>query len=406
MCKITILTGIENSSAALEFMKAVEPEMSSGNTDGIGYSAINSKNELFMEKWHYNKKFLRTDNIITDEVVEQLTPHFQAISKYFNPPVLSKDYMSYGNITRDDLKTVTMHTRFATCGKSMENTHPFIYNETSLIHNGIINNDTQLNNKKISTCDSESALQLYLSKNTAAGNKSVYQSFLDDLRGYWAFGILAKSQDGIYMLDVIKGGAQLYFATIPELGENCTVFATNENIIRSACKTLKFDTPKISNLVDNSLTKYNALTGVIVDSMDFSAKKTGYYNSYYDQKETKTYNKFLENKNEEIEVVETLVTYNGKLAQIEGGILQEEMELFDVMDEQLIIVLEEYDMYQGSNYSVFFDKLPDSIQTLLSKAKYNKTLLFGDILRVIEEYNNTTSLAKTQTLLAKLSKVS
>ena len=397
MCKVLLMTGIKDSDNALEFMKAAAPEMSNGNTDGIGYSAINSKNQLFMEKWHRNHKFLRTDTIITPAVIEELKAPLEVVGKYFQVPEVKVDYMSYGEIDRSDLRTVTMHTRFATCGKSMENTHPFVDKETSLVHNGIISNSYALANNKISTCDSESALQMYLTKEVSnVATKSVYEEFLGSLTGYWAFGILAKSQDGTYMLDVIKGGAQLYFAYIPEMGdENTVVFATNEAIIKSACKTCGFNIPKIENLVDNSLFRYNALTGTLVATEKFkSARSYGSYNSYYNSRDNdgesvSFKNKFLENKGgAEGKSDKPLVTYDAKTATAETALTEQEMEYFDTMDQPLIDTITDYDLFQGSNYALYFEKLSDSIIKACEKNFKSGTLKFMDVLKVIEFYND------------------
>lgn len=387
MCKILVMTGIKDSDAALDFMKAAEPEMSNGNTDGIGYSAINSKNELFMEKWHKNFKFL-SNRGITPEVLEELKGPTAIMSKYLNVPKLEVDYMSYGNITRDDLRTVTMHTRFATCGKTMENTHPFVYNETSLIHNGIISNDLQLNNKKISTCDSESALQVYLNKEVANNpQKGVYQSFLDELRGYWAFGILAKSQEGTYMLDVIKGGAGLYFAYVPELGDdNSIVFATTRQIILEAAKKCGFDVPKIEELVDNSLSRFNALTGVLVDSQDFAAKKTSYEGYSTWDKKTKNTNELK------------LITKGIDVL----GVSPDDMIIIESMSAEIEECLGFYDDYQGSNYASFYEDLPILLKNTVDRNFTKGKLTVANVLEVIEEFNNTENYNRASSLLYKL----
>lgn len=394
MCKILLMTGIQNSDAALDFMKAAEPEMSNGNTDGIGYSAINSKNELFMEKWHRNHKFL-SDKGITPEVIEELKAPIAVMSKYLNVPKIDVDYMSYGNITRDDLKTVTMHTRFATCGRSMENTHPFVYNETSLIHNGVISNDLQLNNKKISTCDSESALQVYLKKEVAANpQKGVYQAFLDELRGYWAFGILSKAQDGQYMLDVIKGGAQLYFAYIPELGDKDTiVFATTQDIIKVAAKTCGFDIPKISNLIDNSLNRFNALTGNLVSTINFEEKKSAWSN-YTSSGSNKNYSTYGSTKKDDVKLI--------TIGTDKEAISADDLLIIESFSADLDETLGFYDEYQGSNYAKFYQDLPFTLSTMLDRNYKIGKLTIVSVLKVIEEFNGTTNYNKASSLAYKL----
>lgn len=263
MCKIMVLKGVQDSGLALKFMTAVAPTMSQGNNDGIGYSAINSKNELFMEKWHRNSQFLQLDTVIDETTVKALE---QFKSRIGTPPL---NYTSYGNISRDDMTTITMHTRYATCGKEFANTHPFIDNEMSLIHNGGIYNSVELKLNKISICDSEVALQLYNNEQiNLSTSPEVVQNFMDQLKGYWAFAFLAKDADGTYMLDIVRERATVYWAELTELGKDCVVFATTQEIINIGVEALGL--PKrteISLLPESNYYRYNALTGL--DIIDF-----------------------------------------------------------------------------------------------------------------------------------------
>src|ERR1017187_515079 len=104
MCRILIIKGIEDSKLALDFMKAASPVMSDGNTDGIGYSAINSKNQLFSEKWHKNKHFLDTESVLDYNTMKALE-----VFKKRLPTNVTQNYARYGKVTRDDLRTITMH---------------------------------------------------------------------------------------------------------------------------------------------------------------------------------------------------------------------------------------------------------------------------------------------------------
>lgn len=393
-----MITGIDDSDAALDFMKAAEPEMTKGNNDGIGYSAINSKNELFMEKWHQNKNFLNSEDILTEDRITELTPLAKKLSKYVNVGSLSKNYMSYGDITRNDLKTVTMHTRFATCGRSMENTHPFVDQGVSLIHNGVINNQYSLGLNKISTCDSEVALQLYINNNVVNGGKSTFQGFLDKLKGYWAFGILAKNADGNYILDVVREGASLYFTKIPELGVNSTIFATTKEIIETACKTCGFDKPEIHYLKEFQAGRFNAVTGKLLASVDLKKSdaneyKTKYTKSYwnhedYYKQEDDAKVAFLNSKKDTKGAKVELIT-QGQDAYVSGELTEDEIALFELKGstDSLVDSLQNYDDFMGSNYAQFFETMSPMMQETLEKKRETNKLSFKNVLTVIAEFD-------------------
>src|SRR5690606_5604014 len=111
-----------------------------------------------------------------------------------------------GDLTK--ATSITMHTRYATTGTEFINTHPFIYNDVSLVHNGMIRNWEELKVNKISTCDSEAALQTYINQDVVNDiNKT--QDWANQLEGSYAFGVLAKDSSGKRILDVVKGSSYL-----------------------------------------------------------------------------------------------------------------------------------------------------------------------------------------------------
>lgn len=391
MCKIMVLKGVQESVLALEFMKAVAPNMSVFNTDGIGYSAINSKNELFSEKWHNNLQFLDTEKSIDVETFKALEPYKAKL------PYLKVNYQSYGNVTRDDIRTVTMHTRYATCGKDFENTHPFIVNDTSLIHNGVINNANVLKLNQISTCDSENALQLYLNHNLALSQSpDSIQSMIDKLKGYWAFAFLAKGSDGIYNLDIVREGASLYWADLPELGADCTVFATTSEIIEAGVTALGLNKPEIFFLPAGNYTRYNAITGEYVfDAMlsESVLNKTPVYNynSSSTYRGSDAYSKYWEEfyDNDTTPVV----TDNGKQEGFRNKVdkISTTSDDFTIdgfyeTDTVLIDRLYGYDSLMGTNYGNNFEDIPPKIQDFIERKEEEDYLIFDDILVIIDSY--------------------
>lgn len=415
MCKIMVLKGIQNSAMALEFMKAVAPTMSIANTDGIGYSAINSKNKLFSEKWHNNKYFLDTDYVLDQKTLDELKialePFGTRIPK-INMPELN--YKSYGDVTREDLRTVTMHTRFATCGKTFENTHPFIDHEMSLIHNGVISNHYVLGLNKVSTCDSENALQLYKNQDlNLQSNTENFQAFVDRLRGYWAFAFLAKDGDGNYMLDVVREGASLHWTLVPEMGEDCVVFATTTEIIETGLKEIGLPPrEKIWVLSESNYHRFNAVTGEFIDNhiLEESALNGSYY-SYPNGYSKKWNNKKTETTKEDIKIVKEVEPtketdlYDGyqsdkseritekKFKEAMQGISDDlTIESFYDVDELLVDRLYNYDKLMGTSYGTTYEDIPVKVKLFMETKEEEDYIVFDHILQMIESYQEKSSV--------------
>lgn len=412
MCKVMILKGIENSALALDFMKAVAPNMSIWNTDGIGYSAINSKNELFSEKWHRNYQFMDTESVIDKDTLEALAPYKSRL------PGLALNYQSYGEVTRDDLRTVTMHTRYATCGKTFENTHPFIDNGMSLIHNGVIENHVALALNKVSTCDSENALQLYNNEQlNLATSIEKFQEFTDKLKGYWAFAFLAKNAEGIYMLDIVRERAPLYWAHIPEIGEECFVFATAKDIITEGLSKLGIKlTDQIYLLTESYYHRFNAVTGAFVldhDLEESAMNKVVYSYSYLYDKDGNYKSKYKGN-NTKTEVVQPVLvkeveekkeeSYEGYLSNKEEklsakrfkaamqGMVGDEIDSFYDIDELLIDRLYAYDKFASTTYGISFEDLPSKVKLFIERKEEECYIIFDDVLEMIENFVETESV--------------
>lgn len=253
MCKVLISTGITNSKNALKFMRVAKSPMSKADKDGIGYLAVDSNGQMFSEKWHNNSDFMASQSVDAT---------FRAIEYMIDENL--GDYTSYGTVNKNDIKTFAMHTRFATCGREFNNTHPFINNNIGLIHNGVIRNADQLTNK-ISTCDSETILNEYIEQGVNFNPDNI--SYVTDaLQGYWALGIIGKDMNNRPYLDVLKDtGATLFVTSIKELGKDNLTFCTTKEILLDALATLKWDKGiKIYKVRANVMTRFDAITGEII----------------------------------------------------------------------------------------------------------------------------------------------
>lgn len=283
MCKLLIMTGITEGLVAEEFMKRMADPMSRTNNHGIGYSAVASDGELFSQRWLNNKQFFDKSNVMTPEISKQL----EGFSARLPDGALDPNYSELGVINFADVRSITMHTRWATCGREFANTHPFIDKDTSLIHNGSISNAFSthyragLDVNKISTCDSESALQTYLSQGVDL-DPSKAKQWLDLLSGSWAFGILSRNEQSNRVLDVIRGTSMLYYMEVDGLGK---IFTTNDDDAKAVIKDMGLTYVKEPIFVaSDEMYRYDAITGEFLQSLDikpvyknYSAtpKKTG-----------------------------------------------------------------------------------------------------------------------------------
>lgn len=389
MCKVMILKGIQDSAKALKFMEAVAPNMSIFNTDGIGYSAVNSKNKMFMEKWHYNKQFLETETVIDADTLKQLEPFAKKI------PFVKQNYTSYGDVTRDDLRTVTMHTRYATCGRDFENTHPFIVNDMSLIHNGVIRNADVLKLNQVSTCDSENALQLYNNLNISmSSSPEEIQNFTDSLQGYWAFAFLAKNASGNYMLDIVRETATLFYANLPELGDDCTVFATTKEIIETGIKELGLvGSGSIETLDQSNYYRFDAVSGEFIENFILDTSKLNYvaprkvhpgYTNYYNQ--------MLDKDEEEYEGYQLRKQQDKSPGQEIDDLADDVIiESFFNTEELLVDRLYDYDALFNTMYADSFEDMPFKTRLFIEKREESEYITFDDILKIIEAYQTTST---------------
>jgi hypothetical protein len=272
MCKLLLMTGITEPLVAKEFMNRISIPMSRSNRDGIGYTAVKSDGSIFSERWHNNQSFMEYDSVMTPEIAEQL----QAFKTRLPYGALNTNYASYGDVDMNDMTTVTMHTRFATCGKEFLNTHPFIFNDVSLVHNGTIRNSSVLNVNKISTCDSESALQTYINQGVSI-DSSKAKTWLDLLSGSWAFGILSRGVDNKRILDVVRGTSSLFHGKVEGLG---SVFVTDKEDLLSVAKDMSLNVLIEPTLLGiDTMYRFDAVSGELIETIDTEIKK--WTNSYF-----------------------------------------------------------------------------------------------------------------------------
>lgn len=285
MCRILTLVGIKQNKDYLEdLMFSASEHMSKFNDDGIGYTMITKDSKLHTRKWLNNTDFFTTPPKIDSVIKKNLKGFIKDNADVSKTHFVQGKTPNYG-----DIQTLMMHTRKATCGKGIENTHPFVTkdNQVSLIHNGQISNHTVFN-KTLGTCDSESILSGYLDFDVA-NNPSNIQKLFDKLYGSFAVAVTAVDNTGRRVIDVFRNDsyATLYVAYSKFFG--CYMICTRDDIISNINKDMSelniSDDPNKPIPLDlglgNSLEvkdyvycRFDALTGEVLHNFEVKKERT------------------------------------------------------------------------------------------------------------------------------------
>lgn len=264
MCKIMVIPHINNESRtnAIKFINAMAKILSADRThqDGLGYAGIDSQGNLFAERWLNNSHAFTNRNGMNSTV-----------SDYSG--FIRVDYNSYGNVKLDDLTAITLHTRLATSAKGLINCHPFIENDTSVIHNGVISNAFDYRIEQ-STCDSESILTQYVDNNVGT-DYELFNKASTQLDGYYACGIFARDANGNRILDIVKSSsAQLVGAYVNEL--KVMVFTSLESHLQEGLKVCGFTTNAIYSINPSSLVRLDPIANKVIGVTSFAEYERSY----------------------------------------------------------------------------------------------------------------------------------
>jgi predicted glutamine amidotransferase len=287
MCKVLIIPGIKHAEKTALFAAAMGQRMTIGNSDGLGYAAIDESGKLFGERWWKNE-----DAFLQKEAVAPLNPTMASWGKALRAiPSASPTSNKFGVGTITDAKALTLHTRMATCEKSLRNVHPFVDEslDTSVIHNGVIRNQYEFN-LKLSTCDSESILISYL-ENGVNTDITAAQEMANSLQGYYACGVFSRDASGNRILDVFKfNNNNLVIVWINEL--DTYVLTSSMLDVESVCRQLKMTHGKEIDVMDNFITRINPLTGEVIEQYKFDSPHIVPTATYYPTAKYSGYQEF------------------------------------------------------------------------------------------------------------------
>lgn len=246
ICKIMTVAGLnpKNKKVNWDFMSVMGELMSKGNNDGLGYTAVNPKGNIFGESWLFNyEAFEKRDTHTKPKKVDKgkiakikalISGDFVELEDEVETPGYQK-YGSWGDLG-PEIVAVTLHTRAATNTVCFENVHPFVDQEksVSVIHNGVIRNHVKEDEIR-STCDSERILNKYLEHNVGE-DPTKLQKFINDIKGWYACGIFAKDANGLRVLDIFRTNANLGCVYVKEL--DALVYTTDIDDVKRACRIL------------------------------------------------------------------------------------------------------------------------------------------------------------------------
>lgn len=211
MCKLLGIVEIENQQNAETFAKKAIPIITKTDNHGLGIMRLGEKG-VHIQRW------LEPPTVVRKKPSVALLKYEKALKHQNNEA---------GSVSRN-LYALAVHGRFATCTKSLENTHPFYKQGTALMHNGIISNAEEFT-RELSTCDSEALLSQYV-ENDVKGDNSRLTNALKGMSGYYA--AIVFNDNGV--IDIWRDStASLFLAHVRNVG---VVIATTKEIIIGAAR--------------------------------------------------------------------------------------------------------------------------------------------------------------------------
>lgn len=279
MCKLFCVIDIENQNNVEKFIRQAVPYVTKTDNHGLGIMRL-GENGVHIQRWLDIPKRLKTSLSVK-------SPYLKAMR------IESNEFGKKSNT----LNAIAIHGRFATCGISLENTHPFYLEGSALIHNGVLSN-VKPEDQVLSSCDSEVLLHRYVN-NKIKDKPDNLTVALNDVVGYYA--VIVFNDNGI--VDIFRDEtATLFIAHVRNIG---TVIATTAELIyRTATKTkhrvdycypilafshirwqkgiepkvFTFDKPYV-----NEIQKTENIDSLYQEIVDYRSDKDKWWNSEYEQ---------------------------------------------------------------------------------------------------------------------------
>lgn len=247
MCKLYCVLEIEDKNKAFRFTEHAIKKILETDNHGLGRIILGDKG-LLVNRW------LDVKNRNGVGRLGRLEKFSKALAIKANQ----------SGTMSNRIDAIMVHGRYATCEKTLENTHPFVKDGVALIHNGVISNHHAFT-KEMSTCDSEVLLHQYL-ENKVPSHLSNIEKALDGVGGYYAC-MVANEEKGT--VDIWRDQtASLYMAYVPTVG---LVVATTMEIILKSARKMKIKVKEIEEIQPCVAIRWHR-TGE-VELKEFVAKK-------------------------------------------------------------------------------------------------------------------------------------
>lgn len=261
MCKIAGVTKVtdKNRDNVWAMMIAIGEIMSRTQRDGLGYAAFDKSGKIFGERWLENKL------AFTDF----------SVNKKLTPARIEKIYNFFGEkVLRDEAQAIIFHTRMATCGRGLTNTHPFNDNNdsphTSIIHNGIIANDDE-HEKKFSTCDSEVLVHLY-EKFKVSEKLDNIKKVVFELVGWFTVLNLTTTPENKMVMDIYTDAPRLTSYFVKEL--DTRIYSTSAYDIEEAADLFGFTLSDREIVRRDMAYRIDILTGEVIEETSTITNET------------------------------------------------------------------------------------------------------------------------------------
>ena len=262
MCKIFTCVGFDNYKTLWKIAGFAGPIITRYDNDGFGMAGYSPESKKM-----WTEKFINPEDAWKIEKMEQ-----------------GKLFRKTGK-RNDNVSTLLTHARLKTSSKIIQNTHPFVRNNTALIHNGVVEKHGMKFHE--GTCDSEGILTAYLSLNITH-NPDNYKFLHETLlrgNGYFACCVLSKS-NGSYCVDIFKSSStQLYEVTVKNV--KGFIYSTSIEYAKDAIKLAGYKLDDYFAVPNNTLLRRDATTGKMILEMKAATLSSKYdyshtkYSTYY-----------------------------------------------------------------------------------------------------------------------------
>lgn len=227
MCKIFAMTNMENVEVNSKFLNIVREEVTKyTDKDGFGYAVLGQDGSLGGERTIRPGVFRPLEENYDEKQVLKL-------------PIVLRAKNKFGKINLKKPKSFIAHGRFSTNQVNLENTHPFTNGEVALIHNGVVNDESDKIKNLVTSCDTELLLRYW----EMGGIKEIEEN----ISGYYAIALLDKTG----LLHIARDNrAMLHISWCRTVGS--FIIATTPDIIKAVAKRMKWKIEQPEEILDNT----------------------------------------------------------------------------------------------------------------------------------------------------------